>query len=967
MAESHAACNLTPRGVYAEQNQSGKKKESCKTMSGHSSFNTIGMGHQPIPQQIPQPSVSGAQTANVQMAPGGVGAQQPEQVAQVADNGAERTENLVRELDVLLTKAGASAVNTLDVDALSKALARLDRKGEIKKQAQAAIKAMRALDSFTGMNIMQGMNVKNENGTFSVVWNEKSAVYKAIHTALDKQSELSNALTKLYNSLPANVSPERMDTIMEAIFQCDRRISEISTLSLEIANAAENISKKFDAATAARLDRRVIDIVGEKALEMHDTKAAIESFKAQFAEISKRLDYFYKNQSQVASEKELQDFQGALNAAKSAIDNAVKTGAINVGGRTIQVDRTVLGEIARLLGAASGKLDDVKRNAINAYSVKFIEKEVPRPGFDLFKPEICARLREAIAKNVSEATAKVLKDFLNAVDSVSTLRKALHEYIAAPSKKTQKKVDDLGKEMKKTLFYLDDISKLYEAASKISKAVEDEDPALSNALKQFQYGATTEDDQKNLFRQVRNVCDHVNVIFEHLTTLRKNMETSNVANMNGVILGVVSGEGSFTTLLESRVHGYNDGEIDMKLDDKNVAESKQLGSGAFNTVDLVTFKDGTKKVFKPEFTGRLASESLSLLSGTLKPTAEITNINLAVNKTADILGLDDVMVKTTPGVHNGTFGLYMDKAPGLEGANLSTNGCKEIKDKQGDVISLGMAQIKGLSPEERRHVKGQMMRQFNRLQWLDIITGQGDRHPHNYMVKVDGNLSVTVKGIDNDAGFTPYRTGLNTFRIPKSKAGVYVDVLKEHSETFGLKIDVKDVMEKIKMGSEPGMSISANGSIEIDLSKVKSAFFVWPLSRTVGFKAVAVPNEIDSDLYDSLMKLKGDTQERRALLGDWAKRFGEDSEQYRCAVKRLDESIEHAETLNKNKKVFTKDDWGKDDTQQYVIDSKPKQTTMIDNMPISRWQRTDFPRHFNFLMADNLYVRDFKRWTEEGI
>ena len=940
-------------------------------MSGHSNFNPIGMGHQPIPQPIPQPSVSepsvsGAQPADVQMAPGGVGEQQPGQVAPVEDNGAVRTENLVRELDVLLTKAGASAVNTLDVDALSKALARLDRKGEIKKQAQAAIKAMRALDSFTGMNIMQGMNVKNENGTFSVVWNEKSAVYKAINTALDAQSKLSNDLTKLYNSLPANVSPERMDTIMEAIFQCDRRISEISTLSLEIANAAENISKKFDAATAARLDRSVIDIVGEKALEMHDTKAAIESFKAQFAEISKRLDHFYENQSQVASNEDLQNFQGTLNAAKNAIDNAVKTGAINVGGRTIQVDRTVLGEIARLLGAASTKLDDVKRNAINAYSVKFIEKEVPRLGFDLFKPEICARLREAIEKNVPKATAEV-KDFLDAVDSVSTLRKALHEYIASPSKKTQKKVYDLGQKMKNTLFYLDGISKLYEAASKISKAVEDEDPALCNALKQFQYGAATDDDQKNLFRQVRNVCDHVNVIFEHLTTLRKNMETSNVANTNGVILGVVSGEGSFTTLIESRVHGYNDDEIDMKLDDKNVAESKQLGSGAFNTVDLVTFKDGTKKVFKPEFTGRLASESLSLLSGTLKPTAEITNINLAVNKTADALGLDDVMVKTTPGVHNGTFGLYMDKAPGLEGANLSTNGCKEIKDKQGNVISLGMAQIKDLTPEKRCHVKGQMMRQFNRLQWLDIITGQGDRHAHNYMVKVDSDLSVTVKGIDNDAGFTPYRTGLNTFRIPKSKADVYVHVLKEHSEMFGLKIDVNDVMEKIRMGSEPGMSILADDSIEIDLSKVKSAFFVWPLSKTVGFKAVAAPNEIDSDLYNSLMKLKGDTKERQDLLGDWAKRFGEDSEQYRCAMKRLDDSIEHAETLKENKKVFSIEDWEKDDTQQYVIDSKPKQTTMINDIPISRLQRTDFPRHFNFLMADNLYVRDFKRWMEEGI
>ena len=41
----------------------------------------------------------------------------------------------------------------------------------------------------------------------------------------------------------------------------------------------------------------------------------------------------------------------------------------------------------------------------------------------------------------------------------------------------------------------------------------------------------------------------------------------------------------------------------------------------------------------------------------------------------------------------------------------------------------------------------QTMRGINRLEWLDIITGQGDRHPRNYMIQVWPDLTNTMGSV----------------------------------------------------------------------------------------------------------------------------------------------------------------------------------------------------------------------------
>ena len=69
----------------------------------------------------------------------------------------------------------------------------------------------------------------------------------------------------------------------------------------------------------------------------------------------------------------------------------------------------------------------------------------------------------------------------------------------------------------------------------------------------------------------------------------------------------------------------------------------------------------------------------------------------------------------------------------------------------------------GTPPSEDQQAA--LHKQLNGLEWGDIVTGQGDRHPFNYFVKMDEN-GVNVTGIDNDFSF-----GKNESDIPGPAEG----------------------------------------------------------------------------------------------------------------------------------------------------------------------------------------------------
>ena len=419
---------------------------------------------------------------------------------------------------------------------------------------------------------------------------------------------------------------------------------------------------------------------------------------------------------------------------------------------------------------------------------------------------------------------------------------------------------------------------------------------------------------------------------------------------SGALLGVFRGDRCFTSLVESRVHGYADGDINAELDDSNVEDSKELGSGQFNTVTLVKYKNGSEYVFKPEIAGRLGA-GFTPLQADLDDVQQITRINGAVQKTADALGLGDVMVKTTAGTHKGSFGMFMEKAPGVSAANFRDGFGG--KDGTG---ALNIVDVLNLPKADYEKVMGRMMRQCNRLQWFDAITGQGDRHANNYMVEIGADLSVTVKGIDNDASFGVFRIGLRKFRISSEDLiGRFNKELQKYTKLFGE--NAQAVLDELN--SDPGIVDDGDG-ITVDLEKIKNPALSFIARSVLGAKTLAVPKDIDKDLYDKLVALRGG-QARKAHLNELRSRLGADTPEYHAAVQRLDDAILYAMKLNEAGRVYTKEQWETQNIQREVMSHKVKfnATQLGGNATIADDKMKNYyVGRVNSTLSNNLFFRD---------
>ena len=201
--------------------------------------------------------------------------------------------------------------------------------------------------------------------------------------------------------------------------------------------------------------------------------------------------------------------------------------------------------------------------------------------------------------------------------------------------------------------------------------------------------------------------------------------------------------------------------------------------------------------------------------------------------------------------------------------------------------------------------------------WLDLITGQGDRHWDNYFVKVEkdaerkdnwGNAeyNVTVKAIDNDASFASWKVGLQKFAIDKYTAARFVKNLKivcadvhgnEGEDEFSLRV-LKD----------PGIVQNAkDGSLTVDFAKVKSPEIKMAIIKTLGMQSIALPEEIDEDFYNTLMDMEKYPDKKKAYLDSIAPRISQKA--LKATENRLNEAIKYAKYLKQEGKVYGAEQW----------------------------------------------------------
>ena len=831
-----------------------------------------------VPNPVPLMTEAGRLTAPQ---PGAVPPQTvPEMQGEMPEANGLPGRELVAKLDTLLLRAAKTATSSVSAEKLSDAadIAGLDAltRGDLRLVADRARASFLALAGFTGRQI--GAAVELKDGRFS--WKDGDPVATAIKKALDDQAELGEKLHNLVNS--AGLPDTAFDALCELAFQCDRRGTEIMTLAMELADAVERSSVGENPNVDARLDRRLEEMLPRQALSMHGTTHDIGRLEAQLRPLVDRLDEFAARGPGAISAEELNAYTREIRETANALARAGSEGipAGDDGSRIIP-DRQLLDAAAEILRGLEKRLADIRTEVVKASAGRHVAV-----AFDGVRKLPLVNAPSDLESISEKAPATAL-----AVQTVCSIIAAADEYVKTPTQALRDEVSaylglltslpypGMGKEWKEVT-----------GNQKFSGVTKEQWNALGNLLWR----------PKAFMSQVAHLISIMDSKEGPLPPEKFLTAASARALFDGELV--------FTTLVEARVRGMDDADVDPALDQSNLDKFDPLGSGNANTVYIAKFKDGSEHVFKPEVPGRMGMETLTL-SMDYHSQTQVAHLNVASSKAAKHLGLEDVMVKTTVGSLNGQYGIFMERAPGNPCAEFTSSKTKFPKG------FLGARDIrKKLPDEDYAKVVGRIMRQTNRLEWFDLLTGQGDRHNRNFMVQVKDDLTVTVKAIDNDQCFPAYRTGLKKMLLDKRRAKSFDDACSHIVNAYPEDLRGK-VQEKI--AADPGIRRLPDGRIELDPSKVELGDLHWAVRKVTGGDCDVMPEFMDEDFYNHLMELKPGTHAREMYRADLAAMLPADAVD--SAMLRLDEAIETALRYKAEGKVISAADFEKREVQKRIV------------------------------------------------
>lgn len=306
---------------------------------------------------------------------------------------------------------------------------------------------------------------------------------------------------------------------------------------------------------------------------------------------------------------------------------------------------------------------------------------------------------------------------------------------------------------------------------------------------------------------------------------------------------LIDGTRRLSTATEARIWGES--SVDAELDGARLVEARPIGSGKFNEVKLCTFvkRDGTtvKRVFRPE-NGALESIKRGGIAWFLQQDPGISGItySLASGAVAKLIGCEDVFTKTTFGTLNGQPGMFCEYAEGESGGSFLNS-----TPENGPFSDIG-------NMDAKSKVAGEVSRKLNRLQWLDFLTGQVDRHMNNLMIGQTGegaDRKVSVKGIDNDECFPDCSIGAGLFVFDsEDEAFKFISRKWKGFPEPLTRADIKRCSVKLK--GQAGKFLRKK--FVLDINKMSLANRLHAISMT---KSFGMPDYIDAELKDKLLNL----------------------------------------------------------------------------------------------------------------
>ena len=241
--------------------------------------------------------------------------QPPEPQPDIPAGNPPNARSLTQKLDAMLLKAANLSVKTvkaesLDAVAKSAGLGKNDRRA-LAAAAKGAQDALDAVSKLTGREIASAF-APDVRGVFKWTSNADAQTLRA---AIDAQAVLSEALHKFANR--PGVTDDLFETVSEMAMQCDRRQSEIATLSMELADAS--VAAGYNPALAARLDATLSALLPRQALSMHGNAEILEKLNEQIKPLADRVETFAERPNASLSAAEFMQYAAELKAATATL------------------------------------------------------------------------------------------------------------------------------------------------------------------------------------------------------------------------------------------------------------------------------------------------------------------------------------------------------------------------------------------------------------------------------------------------------------------------------------------------------------------------------------------------------------------------------------------------------------------------------------------------------------------------
>ncbi len=788
---------------------------------------------------------------------------------------------LVAQLDVLLMKAAKASTQSLTGRTVRQTFQKLVDDGALDrnslkllaKTADAAAKSLKALDKFTGRELAGAFGTNGHlDGT--------SKAGKAVIAAIKAQQDLSDLFAQLGKSLHAmsrhedqmraanpqfrGVDAALLNEVDDMRQLCDRRATEINHLAYQMKDFAVHLAangENADPNVRTILKTKVAELLPRQALAMHGTADALatvsEQVTGRLRPLAEKIDAFRRNPSATIGSQEFAALQGDIAAMKAAVADVRKHGIEVAGGRMM-----VAADVLKALETEVGKAEDLFRTARTEVARTVLGNYLETTQ-SLFSVDEHIEFQHSNGDEKLQLALQRRNEFF---ESMAALAAA-----ALDPGKTQEELQALASDLSRKS------SRLVSAAK---KAV----PPTGQAAADF----------NGMFGRLEGA----HSVAVGLVGIVSKMFGNDRFFTGAEAMSLFNGTLSVSSVVEARARGLRDSDVNPANEDANIVAERKLGAGVAGTVLELTRTDGTSVVFKGETESRTGLATIAAGSRETYASGQQTvNLNISAKKAAVALGMGDMIVDYSAGTHKGVFGFFMEKAKGMTAHSFAKGKSSSSPD-----AGMSLKQIKNLSPGQRLQLKADLMREMNRLQWLDLVTGQADRHWENYFIHVDPETrKVSIKGIDNDAGYSQFRTGATKFSFDTG----HTELFKSQLKALAREIDSRNADAVYnRLLADPGISTDAKGRITVDASRLGDKSIVHVLARVTGTQTLAIPDKIDRETYNAFLALKAGPQ-REAYLNSIRPRLSKAS--YDAAVSRLDDVIAHIENMPADRIIENRD------------------------------------------------------------